>query len=85
MELKDVKYDVEYSDDTEKFRIFPNDNIEDSVLSEEDLKVIDDVLDKFKSYNTQELVDYMHQEKAYINTVPSEIISFKYADSLIDF
>lgn len=85
MELKDVKYDVEYSDDTEKFRIFPNDNIEDSVLSEEDLKVIDDVLDKFKSYNTQEIVDYMHQEKAYINTVPSEIISFKYADSLIDF
>ena len=40
---------------------------------------------KFKNYNTQEIVDYMHEEKAYKDTKPGDVISFTLAKEIRAF
>lgn len=86
MELKDVIFETEVTDEGyETFRIYPNADVDLSVLSKDDIDVIDLVLDKLGNMTTKELVDYMHQEIAYTFTKPKEVISFGYAESLNDF
>ncbi|MBE6131667.1 MAG: DUF4065 domain-containing protein [Erysipelotrichaceae bacterium] len=48
-------------------------------LTNNELSSINQVMDKFKNYLTRELVEYMHKEKAYIQTLNNEFISFEYA------
>ena len=38
----------------------------------------------FKNYKAKEIVDYMHEEKAYIETKPGEIIPFSLAKEIRD-
>ena len=45
-------------------------------LDRDELIILDKVITKFKNQNAQEIVDYMHEEIAYKETVPGEIISF---------
>ena len=40
------------------------------------------IIDTFKGYNTKDIVEYMHNEKAYINTKSNELISYAYAKDL---
>ena len=51
----------------------------DHKLSDIELDSINEVINKFKDLKTKELVDYMHREKAYLDTKPNEFISFSYA------
>lgn len=48
-------------------------------LSNHELNSINEVMNKFKDYSTREIVEYMHKEKAYIETLNNEFISFEYA------
>lgn len=48
-------------------------------LTNNELSSINQVMHKFKNYLTRELVEYMHKEKAYIETLNNEFISFEYA------
>ena len=61
------------------YQIFPNSSIDKQAFSEQVLSVLDFVIEKFKNLNTQQMVDYMHQEKAYCETRPNELISFSFA------
>ncbi len=65
--------------------IYPTDGMDYSVLSAEDIKVLDIVIRKFKSYKAKEIVDYMHEEKAYQETKSGEIIPFSMAGEIRDF
>ncbi len=65
--------------------IYPTDGMDYSVLSAEDIKVLDIVIRKFKSYKAKEIVDYMHEEKAYLETKSGEIIPFSMAGEIRDF
>lgn len=65
--------------------IYPTDGMDYSVLTAEDIKVLDTVIRKFKSYKAKEIVDYMHEEKAYLGTKPGEIIPFSMAREIRDF
>lgn len=65
--------------------IYPTKGMDYSVLSNKDKKVLDAVIKKFKNYKAQEIVDYMHEEKAYRATNPGEIIPFSMAKEIRNF
>ena len=65
--------------------IYPTKGMDYSVLSKKDKTVLDTVINKFKNYKAQEIVDYMHEEKAYRGTNPGEIIPFSMAKEIRDF
>ena len=40
-------------------------------------EVIDFIMNYFKNFSTKQIVDYMHKEKAYLETKDNEFISYK--------
>ena len=54
----------------------------DYLLTEEEKKIIKFTINYFKNYNTKEIVEYMHKEKAYIDTKLFDIISYNYANDI---
>lgn len=65
--------------------VYPSKGMDYSVLSEKDKAILDVVIKKFKNYKAQEIVDYMHEERAYIETNPGEIIPFSIAKEIREF
>ena len=62
------------------YHILPNENYKLKVnLTDKEKEICDRVINKFKDFSTKELVDYMHNEKAYTDTKPNEVIDFSYA------
>ena len=51
-------------------------------IVDSEAKVIDEVIELFKNYNTKQIVDMMHEEEAYKNTPEYQQISYKYAKNL---
>ena len=51
-------------------------------LSDTEIQVLDEVIERFKNYTGQDMVAKMHQEEAYKNTPENRPISYKYAKSL---
>ena len=51
-------------------------------LNTEDINLINIVIDKLGLMSKNEIIDYMHNEKAYSNTKPKDIIEYKYAEFL---
>lgn len=62
--------------------IYPCKRMDYSVLSDKDKTILDVVIKKFKNYKAQEIVDYMHEERAYIETNPGDIIPFSLAKEI---
>lgn len=54
----------------------------DYKLDEKERESIDFIVEKFKNYSSKEIVSYMHEEKAYLNTKENEFISYKYANDI---
>mgnify|MGYP000124472653 CR=1 FL=1 len=62
------------------YHILPNESYKLKVnLTDKEKEICDRVINKFKDFSTKELVDYMHNEKAYTDTKPNEVIDFSYA------
>ena len=51
-------------------------------LSSDDIAVLDTVIKRFGRAPKKEIVETMHKENAYTETAPSDIIQFKYAQTL---
>lgn len=51
-------------------------------LTEDELSVLQIVVEKFKTYRTKEIVEYMHEEKAYKMTKSGEVIPYSLAKEL---
>lgn len=64
------------------YKIVPNGSVSSEVFSEQELDVIELVSSKFKDYRSSQIVDYMHEEKAYLNTKNHELIPFSLAREL---
>ncbi len=64
------------------YKILPTDHREYPNLSPEDQGVLDDIILRFGSTTKAEIVEIMHQEDAYTETAPGDIIQFKYALTL---
>ena len=65
--------------------IYPTSGMDYSVLSDDEKKIIDMVIKKFKNYKAKDIIEYMHEEKAYIETKPGDIIPFSLAKEIRDF
>lgn len=70
------EYDGEYKS---CYHILPNEDYKTDKLSKNEMEIIDKIIEKFYSFNTNEIVAYMHKEKAYIDTTQSQIIDYSFA------
>lgn len=61
------------------------DNADNSILNDKEKSILDKVIVKFKDYKAKKIIDYMHNEKAYIETKPGEIIPFSLAKEIKEF
>ena len=81
LENLNVQEEMSYNYDT-MLLVYPVANMDYSVLTDEEKVILDKVIIKFKDYKTKDIVDYMHDEKAYIETKPGEIIPFSLAKEI---
>lgn len=51
-------------------------------LSEDDKRILDTVIEKLGKLSKNDIIDFMHKERAYTETAPRDVIQFKYTDSL---
>ena len=51
-------------------------------LSKEEKDILDVVIEKLGKMSKNDIVNFMHKEKAYVETAPRDIIQFKYVESL---
>lgn len=65
--------------------IYPTKGMDYSILDDKETAILDMIIGKFKNYNTKEIVDYMHEEKAYKETQTGEIIPFSLAKEIQKF
>lgn len=62
--------------------VYPSKDMDYSILSDEEKAVLDKVITKFKNYKAADIVNYMHEEKAYKGTTSGEIIPFSLAKEI---
>lgn len=65
--------------------VYPTVGMDYSVLSDREKATLDKVIEKFKNYKAKDIVDYMHEEKAYTETKAGEIIPFSLAKEIKKF
>lgn len=86
MKFKNIKVEEETKNEKNDiaviYHIVPNKDYEVSSLSKEEKEVINIVLNKFKDFNTAQIVEYMHNEKAYKNTNQNEVIKYTFAKDI---
>jgi len=82
VDLKDVPCDEVDMGETTAYHFWLNGTQNFSVLTKEDMKILDIVIEKLGKMSKNEIIDFMHKEQAYIQTAPREVISFKFAESL---
>lgn len=80
--LDGVFYEEVQYDEHIGYKFNPAPNFQIKLLSENEINVIDEVIQHFKDYNTKQIVDRMHKEEAYKNTIQNQLISYEYAESL---
>ncbi|MCD8348018.1 MAG: DUF4065 domain-containing protein [Lachnospiraceae bacterium] len=64
------------------YRFLPAPAKEYPYLTVEDKGILDAVIKRFGSMSKNEIVEIMHQEDAYLETAPYDIIQFKYTKTL---
>jgi putative zinc finger/helix-turn-helix YgiT family protein len=64
------------------YKILPNKQVNISDFTLEELSVLEQVANKFKNYCSREIVDYMHKEKAYLETEDHQLIPYSLAKAL---
>ena len=84
LENLNVKEEMSCNYDT-MLHVYPTVGMDYSVLSDREKATLDKVIEKFKNYKAKDIVDYMHEEKAYTETKAGEIISFSLAKEIKKF
>lgn len=64
------------------YRFLPTDDKEYLHLTLEDKEILNTVIRRFGKTSKKSIVEAMHQEDAYTETAPNDIIQFKYAKTL---
>ena len=86
MNLEKLNVVEEYNSNYEPMiHILPSVDKDYTVLSSDDISVLERVVKKFKNYNAKEIVEYMHEEKAYCETEFGAVIPFGLASTIRDF
>ena len=74
--------EVVYDNGYEKHQVIPECDIPDSILSEEEIDVLERIYVKFKDFGSVDISNYSHREKGYSSTKQGEIISYSYAKDI---
>ncbi len=82
--LPTVKIEEELIYDDISYRIKSTHAVDPSVFTPEELEVLEAVVKKFKPFNTREILEYMHNEPAYTETISNQIIPYSLANQLKD-
>lgn len=67
------------------FLFMKHKDVDQSCLSENEIKVLDKVVKKFRDYTVQDMVDYLQEESAYKETIYGDVISFELAKEIRNF
>lgn len=62
--------------------VYPTQDMDYSIFTDDEKETLNLVIEKFKNYKANEIVDYMHEEKAYNETKAGEIIPFSLAKEI---
>lgn len=84
LENLNVREEMSYNYDS-MLHIYPSRNMDYSILHDDEKAVLDKVIAKFKNDKAKEIVNYMHKEKAYTETLPGDIIPFSLAKEIRAF
>ena len=84
LENLNVQEEMSYNYDT-MLHVYPTVNMDYSVLDDNEKMILDRVIAKFKDYKAKEIVNYMHDERAYTETNSGEIIPFSLAKEIRTF
>ncbi|MFR5602087.1 MAG: type II TA system antitoxin MqsA family protein [Lachnospiraceae bacterium] len=77
MNLKNLNMKEEINQNRDVLlRIYPSEKVDNSILDQKAKMILDTVIDKFKDYQSSEMVDYLQEEKAYRETSEGDIIPF---------
>lgn len=79
MQEKLINYEIEYKDEYESHIIKKLGNLNQDSLSKDELEIIKRVKDYFAKINSSKIIDFSHEEKAFIETKYYEKISYDYA------
>lgn len=80
LDSKNIVIEEKELDDSTQYLI--TEAISDYELSSDEKEVIDFIMNYFKNFSTKQIVDYIHKEKAYLETKDNEFISYKYASDI---
>lgn len=83
--LSAIKVEEELFEDYTGYRIYANKEINLSAFTLEELSVLNKVAGFFKDKTTREIVNYMHDEKAYRETVDHQVIPYSLAKEIREF
>ena len=84
LENLNIKEEISCNYDS-MLHVYPDKSADYSILSSEEKAILDKVIKKFKSFKASEIVNYMHEEKAYKETSNGEIIPFSLAKEIRNF
>ncbi len=80
--LKNVPCEEIDTGETNAYRFLLTGATDFPSLSADDIRLLDVVIKKLGKMTTDEIVTFMHTERAYVETTPRDVIPFKYAESL---
>ena len=82
IDLKDVPCEEVDMGETNAYHFSLKGDVSFPFLSREDKGILDTVIEKLGKMSKNEIISFMHKEQAYIETMPRNIISFRYAENL---
>ena len=85
LENLNIKEEMSYNYDSVLLHVYPGKNADYSILSDMEKEILDDVIKKFKNHKAAEIVNYMHEERAYKETANGAIIPFSLAKEIRSF
>lgn len=83
--LKNINVREECEYESTKHHFYPNTALDASELSRNEMSILDTVITKLRSFSSCDLVAYVHEEAAYKQTNPGEIIPYSLAKKIQAF
>ena len=83
--LENIKVKEEEDYEFTKYHFLPNKKLDLGCLSNKEISILNQVVEKFKNFSATEIVNYMHDEIAYVKTKDGEIIPFSLAKEIRQF
>lgn len=85
LDLENVKVVKEEDYENTRYHILPNDKIDLSIIDANEMDILDQVINKFRNFKAKDIINYMHEERAYLETQDKQEIPFSLAKDIRDF